>query len=188
MSDSMITKKAIAFGLKELMKKKSFEKITIADITEICGLNRQTFYYHFQDKFELVDWIYYNEAIALLTNDLTFETWGTRVQQMLTVMKNEAYFYQNALKASGQNGFEDYLFSVARELFCGIIDRIAPQGALTEEERDFIAEFYSYGIVGIILSWARKGMKETPEYITDQLKNLVYDTQKFAVIRYMQKS
>ena len=55
MSDSLITKRAIAAGIKELTKKKSFDKITVSDISEICGLNRQTFYYHFQDKYELVE-------------------------------------------------------------------------------------------------------------------------------------
>lgn len=186
MSDSLITKKAIAQGLKELLKKKSFDKITIADITQICGLNRQTFYYHFQDKYDLVDWIYYTEAITLITADLTFDTWSDRILQMLTVMKNEAYFYQNTLKTEGLDGFEHYMFSIARELFCSIIEKIAPDGSLTEDEKGFIAEFYSFGIVGTILSWARNGMRETPEYITEHLKSLVYDTQKFAVSRYMQ--
>ncbi|HAB61398.1 MAG TPA: dihydroxyacetone kinase transcriptional activator DhaS, partial [Lachnospiraceae bacterium] len=48
MSESMITKQAIARGFKQLMKEKTFDKITILDITKTCGLNRQTFYYHFQ--------------------------------------------------------------------------------------------------------------------------------------------
>ena len=50
MSDSIITKKALALGLKELLKKKSFDNVIVSDITDICGLNRQTFYYHFHDK------------------------------------------------------------------------------------------------------------------------------------------
>ena len=94
-SESLITKKAIAYGLKELTKKKSFDKITIRDITETCGLNRQTFYYHFQDKYELADWIYYNEAISIIINDLTFDNWDSKLLLMLTQMKNESYFYQN---------------------------------------------------------------------------------------------
>ena len=53
MSDSLITKKAIAGALKTVCKEKAFDKISIADITAACGLNRQTFYYHFQDKYEL---------------------------------------------------------------------------------------------------------------------------------------
>ena len=43
--------------MKELMKRKSLEKITVSDIVQNCGLNRQTFYYHFQDKYDLVNWI-----------------------------------------------------------------------------------------------------------------------------------
>ena len=77
MSDSMITKKALAEGFKELVKKKNFESITVLDITEKCGLNRQTFYYHFHDKYELVNWIYYNEALRVLANDLSFNTWDS---------------------------------------------------------------------------------------------------------------
>lgn len=66
MSDALITKRAIATGLKELVDEKPFNKISIRDITEKCGLNRQTFYYHFQDKYELVNWIYYQEGFAPL--------------------------------------------------------------------------------------------------------------------------
>ena len=53
MSDSLITKRAIAEALKQVCKEKPFDKISISDITAVCGLNRQTFYYHYQDKYEL---------------------------------------------------------------------------------------------------------------------------------------
>jgi len=185
MSDSLITKNVLANGIKQITKKKSFDKITILDITEVCGLNRQTFYYHFQDKYALVDWIYYNETISIIINNLTFETWSDRVLQMLTKMKSEDYFYENTLKASLENGFREYLFRVTSELFYDIIDRIASNVDITIDEKKFIAEFYTFGIVGIIISWAQHGMKETPEYITTQLKNLVYGTQKFAASRML---
>ena len=51
------TKFAIAFAFKELLLEKSIDKITINDITEKCGINRQTFYYHFHDIYELIEWI-----------------------------------------------------------------------------------------------------------------------------------
>ena len=54
MPESVVTKQAIADVFKEIMDKKSFDKITISDITGKCGLNRQTFYYHFQDKYDLL--------------------------------------------------------------------------------------------------------------------------------------
>jgi probable dihydroxyacetone kinase regulator len=188
MSDSLITKKAIAAGIKELTRKKSFDKITVSDITQICGLNRQTFYYHFQDKFELVDWIYYNEAISIIINDLNYDNWDTKVLQFLIKLKEEDYFYISTLKASVENEFREYLFKVTVELLCDIISGITANTGAGEKDIRFIAEFYSFGIVGVILSWAQHGMKETPEYITAQLKNLVYGTEKYATLRYQSKN
>jgi len=187
-SESLITKKAIASGLKELTKKKSFDKITIQDITDICGLNRQTFYYHFQDKYELVDWIYYNEAISIIINDLTYENWDKKVLQMLEKMKSEDYFYKDTLKSSTENGFKDYLFHIASELFHNIVGRLAANENFGEDEKKFISEFYAFGIVGVIISWAQSGMKETPEYITMQLTNVSYGTKKYAASRFAENN
>ena len=59
MSESKITEKALALALKQLMKTAPLSKISIQNIMDNCGLNRQTFYYHFKDKFDLVNWIYH---------------------------------------------------------------------------------------------------------------------------------
>jgi probable dihydroxyacetone kinase regulator len=187
MSDSLITKKAIAAGMKELTRKKSFDKITVSDITQACGLNRQTFYYHFQDKYDLVNWIYYNDIISLVVDNLTYDNCIDKVHQMLTGMKAEDYFYGNTLKASVKSEFEEYLFKIVGELFSDIIGRIAKNSEMGEEEIRFIADFYAFGMTGTVISWAQSGMKETPEYICAQIENLVYGTEKFATARYQEK-
>ena len=186
MSESLITKQAIADGFKGLMRVKSFDKITISDISKSCGLNRQTFYYHFQDKYDLLDWIYYNEAICVMTEDLSFDNWSSRIYMMLTQMKKEDYFYINAFKDSGQKEFEAYLFSVAKELFKEIIaDLSGSKKEIKEEDMDFIASFFSYGTVGIIVSWAQEGMRESPEFLKERFENLVLDSKNLAVKRFL---
>lgn len=60
------TKHALAAALKTLMAQKPFEKITINEITELCGMRRQNFYYHFSDVYELLRWMFDEEAISLL--------------------------------------------------------------------------------------------------------------------------
>jgi hypothetical protein len=103
-------------------------------------------------------------------------------------MKSEDYFYVNTLKASVRNEFDDYLFQVISELFCNIISKIAVNFKMEENEKRFIAEFYAFGIVGLIISWAQHGMKETPEYLTAQLKNLANGTERFATARYQERN
>ena len=89
MSESIVTKKVLAEGFKELMAKKPFEKITISDITDICGLNRQTFYYHFRDKYELLNWVFYNEAITPFIDNLTFDNWSKKLLDMLSIIAKD---------------------------------------------------------------------------------------------------
>lgn len=102
MSDSLITKKAIAQCLKNLAAEKSFLKISIGDITAACGLNRQTFYYHFQDKYELLDWIYYEECFVPILDGITFDNWHLRIKQLLDTLKKEKVFYSNVIKNAGR--------------------------------------------------------------------------------------
>ncbi len=173
MSESLITKRALAEGMKALMKHKSFDKITVSDITCQCGLNRQTFYYHFQDKYELVNWIYYNEAILTLSEGLCFDNWSEKIGQMLSVIKNDRLFYENAFKSSGSREFEQYLLSFTEELFFNILEKMDLNQSIIKEDKEFIARFYAFGVVGMIISWAKTGMAAEPENIIRHLKNIV---------------
>lgn len=71
----LTTKKAIAGALKELMEEKPISKITVGDIADRCGINRQTFYYHFQDIPDLVEWICIVEADEAIENNKDYATW-----------------------------------------------------------------------------------------------------------------
>lgn len=182
MSDSLITKKAIAEALKEVCKEKPFDKISIADITSACGLNRQTFYYHFQDKYELLSWIYYNENFSKITRDIDFDNWDQKILQMLQIMVSEKPFYVNTLKEQ-EKTFESYLYEMAKALFLDAIEALDQNHKLDMDGKEFDAEFYAFGICGVILSWAEKGMKIAPEVVAEHLKNLAKDSMKIAFIR-----
>ena len=73
---SEITKRALATSLKKLLSQKELTKISIKDITDDCGIQRQTFYYHFADVYDLIEWIYTNEVIKPIIHDKdTYEKW-----------------------------------------------------------------------------------------------------------------
>lgn len=187
MSDSLITKKAIAQALKDICREKAFDKISIADITTACGLNRQTFYYHFQDKYELLSWIYYNENFGRITEDISFANWDKRFLEMLNIMESDKSFYINTLKEQ-EHTFESYLFDMAKALFLEAIEALDKNHKLKDEEKEFDAEFYAYGICGVILSWAEKGMKIPPSQVALRLKRLAQDSEKAAYMRSLEST
>lgn len=68
-------KEAFAQSLKKMLEKKTLEHITVKDIVEDCGVSRQAFYYHFNDIYALVEWIFLEEASAALANNRDIDTW-----------------------------------------------------------------------------------------------------------------
>lgn len=191
MSDSLITKKAIAESMKELMKKKSLKKITISDIVQNCGLNRQTFYYHFRDKYDLVNWIYYNEVVVTFSQVSTSADWSVIILDVLNIMKKEKNFYTGALNVAGQNIFNNDFFDVTKEMLLKIVDELVDgveEGRNMEAaDRLFIADFYTYGLVGMVIQWAKSGMKEPPNEIVDRLKHFIDDSKLVSAARYLKE-
>ena len=109
MSSSAITKSALCDSLKKLCEQKPFDKISISDITGECGLNRQSFYYHFQDKYELLSYIYLHELFADITKGVNYDNWYERLEGFLVNMLKDKRFYSNTLKIN-EKIFEHYLF------------------------------------------------------------------------------
>ena len=93
MSGTHDTKQAIASALIELCEQKDFRKISVQDITKKRGLNRQTFYYHFTDKYDLLRWIYRHDALIYLETDICLENWEEQALKLLKAIKEKSHFY-----------------------------------------------------------------------------------------------
>ena len=76
MPEANLTKRALAHAFKELLQKQPFDKVAVSDICDACGVSRKTFYYHFQDKYALAEWVFDTEIIALLQKADTADRWA----------------------------------------------------------------------------------------------------------------
>ena len=115
MPDSSLTKRALAQAIKELMNEKPLVKISIADIVDRCQMNRHSFYYHFRDKYDLVNWIFYTELITELQNSSNKDEYE-ELKNICRYLYDNRAFYINALKFTGQNSFYEYFGEVIYQL------------------------------------------------------------------------
>ena len=83
------TKHALEQSLKHLLLQKPLNKITIADITEDCGISRMTFYYHFKDIYDLVEWACLEDASRALQGKKTYETWQEGLLQIFYAVRRK---------------------------------------------------------------------------------------------------
>lgn len=102
-----IVKNAISNGMKELMREKAIDKISVNEICQKCSLNRRNFYRYFQDKYEVVDWIYYHDNL-IRTEHYTGWSFWDYWPKIAQSMYEDPAFYRNAFQYTGQNSFREY--------------------------------------------------------------------------------
>lgn len=159
----------LAESFKELALKQPIEKITIKEITDKAGVIRPTFYNHFQDKYELLEWIIMTQIIEpigpLLQNGMVHEA----LLLMFTSIEKEREFYIKACKLEGQNSFESIVKDCIKKVVLAVIEeqvtgKKTPHEWLTPEH---LAEYYSQSMCFVAISWIKSNMSIPAKEVAD---------------------
>ena len=140
---SQITKYALENSLKNLLLQKPLDKITISDITDDCGISRMTFYYHFKDIYDLVEWSCFEGARKVLRENKTYETWQQGYLQIFEEVKKNKPFIMNVYKCVHREQVEKYLQPLVNNLVLNVINEEAQNTNVTEDDKLFISQIYS---------------------------------------------
>ncbi len=170
---SQITKRALEQSLKNLLQQKPLSKITISDITEDCGISRMTFYYHFKDIYDLVEWACAEDAARALQNKKTYDTWQQGFVQIFHAVRENKVFVMNVYRCVNREQVEKYLVPLTDQLIMGVITERAAGMTVREADQQFIAQVYSYAFVGIMLDWIRDDMRADPEELVNRLAMVI---------------
>lgn len=164
MSKPELTKLLIAATVKKLAAKNPIDKISVADITEEAGINRKTFYYHFTDKAELICWIFDYD-----TSNITDKANNnTLFDDIIEYIYSEKHFYISALTSSEQNNLSEHIYKACHQRMMTDIQRILGERTLSTHYQQVFAALFTHGIIGMLTSWAKDGMKkDSYEFITE---------------------
>ena len=168
------TKHALEASLKKLLLHKPLDKITINDITADCGISRMSFYYHFKDIYDLVEWICVEDGKCALQDKKTYDTWQEGMCQIFEVVLENKPFIMNVYRCVSRDKIESYLYKLTFGLIVDVVEEKCVGTNVAEEDKAFIAEFYKYGFVGIMLDWIAQGMKADYKEIMDRLSVAVH--------------
>lgn len=170
---SQMTKKALAASLKKMLETKPLSKITVTDIAQDCGVNRHTFYYHFQDIYDLVEWIYSSEAEKVVETEKRCDTWQQRLEEILRytfryALENKK-FIQGTYRSLSREELTGFLHRKIYDVVKAVVDDEARNLNISAEKKNFVTNFYTHAFQGIILSWIEDDMKQDPEEIIRML-------------------
>lgn len=184
---SQITKRALEISLKNLLLQKPLNKITISDIANDCGINRMTFYYHFKDIYDLIEWICNEETTRAINGKKTYETWQQGFLQTFQMVLENKSFVLNVYHSIGREKIQDHFYTVTFNLLIGVVEEKAAGMSVTEADKKFIANFYNFAFVGILLDWIKNDMREDPQLIIDQISALISGDVSRALNKYQLK-
>ena len=116
------TKLALEASLKELLRTKPIDRITINDLTEHCGISRMTFYYHFKDIYDLVEWACVEDGKRALQDKKTYDTWLEGIAQIFEAVLENKPFIMNVYHAVAHEKVEQYLYKLTYELIVNVVE------------------------------------------------------------------
>ena len=145
MATSELTRQALFNAVENLMRKKSLDDLQIGQISDAAGVSRNTLYYHFSDKYEILDALLKSRLIPV-------------VEAAAAQLRQDPAFTMHALHTYGRVN----LGTVLREIYEGFLRQQLQLSHpdLSAKEQGLIVRFYTHAIVGLLQDWINLGMKQ----------------------------
>ena len=163
------TKEALGAALKQMLSVKPIEKITVKDLVEICGVNRQTFYYHFDDVYDLLEWVFEEDANHVLPHEVVYEHWREDVTVFFTYLKDNRDFALNIYNSHSRTYMLRYYKTRLKSCIQSFAVIVCERRNIDRGDFEFVIELYANIIVGLISQWLDMGMQMPPEFTVDRL-------------------
>lgn len=158
---SEMTKRLLADSIKKILSKKAFKKITVKEIVSECNLTRQTFYYHFQDIYDLLDWMF-SDIIKGLLEDSSNNSRKQNYRNILIYILNNSNFFISILNNVGYEYFRNAIYPPIYEFNKSYILKISldSQKRVAEKKIDFLANLQTLSLISFLMNWINISMKQ----------------------------
>lgn len=178
------TKENIYKAFTALLNKYDLDKITVTTLVSECNISRQTFYYHFKDIYDLIEWIYTSESSKAIDGNNTYKTWQNGYERLLEYVLENKDFVLNTYHSVSREYLERFLYEEAYDLLYSVIEEISVNTHIRIEDKEFIAHFYKYALVGLIVDWIDKSMKGDPKDIVYKMSIVMEGSIPTAIERF----
>ena len=178
---SLRTKLRISAALKARMAAQPFDQITVSDLLRDCDLSRPTFYYHFEDKYDLLKWTLEHDIVDLLRQGRDCSEWCDSFLLVLRYVQDNVDLCRCAWRHVGKDALEQMCYADVRALMDDYIDSLDVEPAPPAQDVAFVADFYTRALVAQLASWMQNGMTTSPEDMVALLERTVRDSIRFAL-------
>lgn len=175
------TKQALIDTFVDLLNERPFEKITVTDIIEKCGVSRNTFYYYFQDIYDMVDEIYRMEIDKIVSDTEETGTWVEAFLRVTSFARENKRAVYHIYKSVNHIDLEKYLNA---GLYCKvheILEKEAEGLDCDEEDVKALADFYTSALLGTIFNWLNNDMNYSIESYIEKIEKMIKGSSRYVL-------
>ena len=155
-----LTKKAIRSSFWKLLNQRPISQITVRDIVEDCGVNRNTFYYHFQDIPQLVETIVNDAADQMIRAYPTVDSLEACLNAAISFALENRRAVLHIYRSANRDLYEQYQWRVCEHAVAAYLDGVLAGKAVSPSDRRLLAGYLKCLSFGLILGWLETGMQE----------------------------
>ena len=185
---AQFTKKAIMQCFIQMLNESPMDKISVVDIAERCGINRNTFYYYYCDIYALVKELFTIESQRIAEKELSCATWQEVCLEALEFVRENRRAVYHLFHSNHRDLLEEYLYDVAHLEMVNFVRREAEGMPVKEEDINSLALFYTSALVGLVTRWMLEGMKADVESILDNIGRLITGNLRMSLERSCEES
>ena len=174
MANANITKRELAESLKRLASERLFEHVTVGDIVKECGVNRQTFYYHFQDILEVLEWSVQQAFQEILTRTTDTDAPEDTLRSFIESSSEADALLKKLLHSQRREQIETIFVNAVRSYLQEVLNRQESKPDLPLADAKVMLDFCTYGIVGLLLENCGKKSLDK-EKMARQMQRLIFD-------------
>ena len=180
------TQKAIIDSFMELLQKKSLDKITVKDVIEETEVNRNTFYYHFQDIYDLLESAFEEEAVKFRSEADPKNNFYEEYIRTVNFLLDHSDAIIHIYNSKSRDVIKTYLESAASFFIGRFVEEAAEGSKLSENGKNYIIYFYTDAIIGITLRWIEGSMMDSKEVLIKTVSDSFNATVKQMVTSYIE--
>lgn len=181
-------KKNFADTLSNLLEVKTLNKISVTDIAKTCGVSRQTFYNYFNDIYELIEWYYIQQTNELLDGYSDIDNWQKGYIRIMEWALKHKKMVLNTYRSIQHEYVEVFIYDVLYQYIIRVVEKESYGLNVNDDQKDFVANFYTLAITACSLNWIRKGMKDKPEDIAQNVSFLIEGDFKKSLLKFSNKN
>ncbi len=180
---NQFSKQAMGNALKRLLEKRPLDHITVQNVADEAQVSRNTFYYHFHDIYDLVEWLLVEECRTFVTDQSTKEFWVRDIAAALDYAPENRVWLKNIIQSVEWPQLERLLNRILAPRVAAAFDQALAGRTVCVEDRQFVLDILTYGTTGLFLSWAEAGMPHDVAFLQDKLIRFFGDSVQYMADR-----